>query len=400
MQSRNDDAKVYGGGDRNRDLVDSAGRRARQYGYPRGYGGYGWGGWGSTIQGSTAAGLGYFNMGRGAYNEDTAVARSINNDTYLRWNQYMYLSQQHANSLYHQRLIAEHMRVDKARAALQDRLRNHPLDRDVTDGDALSVLVDELLNPAAGVSLGSIMTPLKAELIQQIPFRVASEGVTICIDQMTMNEQWPLALRVDAFKPEREGLRKAVVEALEEDKKGELLPKTVENVQAAIDHLRIKFHEIVPQTNPDYIPANDTIKAMAGLAKMLYSPKIEEILAELEDYAGTTLGEFLAFMQAYNLRFAAANSFRQRAIYRKLYPMLLEQVAGRVAPAGSSGEAPAVVAPDATPGKEAQAGAESPGPRATLGLKSAAIDFFKPMDWKHLSAMRQAAARESINRLA
>ena len=108
-----------------------------QYGYPGGYGGYGWGGWGSTIQGSTAAGLGYFNMGRGAYNEQTAVARSINNDTYLRWNQYMYQSQQHANNLYHQRLRAEHMRVDKARAAIQDRLRNHPEERDITDGDAL-----------------------------------------------------------------------------------------------------------------------------------------------------------------------------------------------------------------------------------------------------------------------
>ena len=59
---------------------------------------------------------------------------------------------------------------------------------------------------------------------------------------------------------------------------------------------------------------------MAGLAKMLYSPKIEEILAELEDYGGTTLGELLAFMHAYNLRFAAANSFRQRRIYMKLYP--------------------------------------------------------------------------------
>ena len=58
--------------------------------------------------GSNAAGLGYFNMGRGAFNEQTAVARSINNDTYIRWNQYMYLSQQHANSLYHRRLIAEH----------------------------------------------------------------------------------------------------------------------------------------------------------------------------------------------------------------------------------------------------------------------------------------------------
>ena len=63
-------------------ILISAGNARAQSGYPGGYGGYGWGGWGSTIQGSTAAGLGYFNMGRGAYNEQTAVARSINNDTY------------------------------------------------------------------------------------------------------------------------------------------------------------------------------------------------------------------------------------------------------------------------------------------------------------------------------
>ena len=99
-------------------------------------------------------------------------------------------------------------------------------------------------------------------------------------------------------------------------------------MQAAIDRLRNKFNELVPLTDPTYIPAHDTIKAMAGLAKMLYSPMIEEILAELEDYGGTTLGELLAFMHAYNLRFAAANSFRQRRIYMKLYPMLLEQVNG------------------------------------------------------------------------
>ena len=353
-----------------------------QYGYPGGYGGYGWGGWGSTIQGSTAAGLGYFNMGRGAYNEQTAVARSINNDTYLRWNQYMYLSQQHANTMYQKRLRAEHMRVDRANAAIEDRLRTHPEERDITDGDALEVLVDAILNPSAAVSLSTIKTPLKSELIQEIPFRVASEGVTICIDQMTMNEQWPLALRVDAFKPEREGLRKAVTLALEEDKKGDLEPKTVENVQTAIDRLRTKFHELVPPTSPDYIPAHDTIKAMAGLAKMLYSPKIEEILAELEDYGGTTLGELLAFMQAYNLRFAKANSFRQRRIYMKLYPMLLEQVNGRIGPGGPSG------------GNEVAANerAGSAGPKAVDGLKSAAVDFFKDMDWKHLSGTSKATA--------
>jgi hypothetical protein len=363
-----------------------------QYGYPSGYGGYGWGGWGSTIQGSTARGLGYFNMGRGAYNENTAVARSINNDTYMRWNQYMYLSQQHANSLYNQHLHAEHNRVEKARAAIQDRLRNHPETRDITDGDALNVLFDELSNPAnAGLSPGAIKTPLKAELIQQIPFSFASEGVTICIDQMTMNEQWPLALRVDAFKPEREALRQAVVKALDEDKKGDLEPKTIEAVQAAIDALRYKFTELVPPTSPDYIPAHDTIKAMAGLTKMLYSPKIEEILAELEDYGGTTLGELLAFMHAYNLRFGAANSFRERRIFMKLYPMLLEQVNGRVSAVTQSGSQ-GVAAAEST-GSQAVETAEKMGPKAVDGLKSAAVDFFKEMDWNHLTGSAKPAGQ-------
>ena len=84
----------------------------------------------------------------------------------------------------------------------------------------------------------------------------------------------------------------------------------------------------VPQDAPDYVEAQNKIKAMAGLIKMLDSSKIEKVLAELEDYQGTTLGDLLAFMQAFNLRFAAANSYRQRQIYQKLYPMLAEQANG------------------------------------------------------------------------
>src|SRR5262249_49953602 len=142
---------------------------------------------------------------------------------------------------------------------------------------------------------------------------------------MTMDGQWPLALRVDAFRPEREGLRKAVSAALEEDKEGNLEPDTIQAVQTAIDQLRKKFESLVPQNSPDYITARDRIKAMKGLTKMLYSPAMEKVLAELEDYQGTTLGDLLGFMQAFNLRFAPANSYRQRQIYLKLYPMLAEQ---------------------------------------------------------------------------
>jgi hypothetical protein len=205
-------------------LSSVGGRDANaQYGYPAGYGGYGWGGWGSTPQSALARGLGAFNMGRGAYNEDTAVARSINTDTVMRWNQYAYQSQQTAKNSYQARLLARRNSINRARAEIQDRLRNNPSTRDITDSDALNVLLDVLSNPAAGGSaLRRIKTPLKPELIQEIPFAFASEGITICLDQMTMDEQWPLALRVDDFRPERDGLRQAVQFALEQDKEGDL----------------------------------------------------------------------------------------------------------------------------------------------------------------------------------
>jgi hypothetical protein len=363
------------------------------YGYPRGYGAYGWGGWGSTPQGSLARGLGAFSMGRGIYNENTAVARSINTNTVMRWNNYVYQSTQAAANRYAARMRAERARTTRLRGEIQDRLRNHPEQRDITDGDALNTLLDVVLNPAVvGSSLQLIKTPLRHDVIRDIPFEYASEGMTVCLDRMTMEDQWPLALRVEAFRPTRETVRKAVAAALEEDKEGNLEPETIRAVQTAIDQLRQTFDKLVPQSSPDYIPAHDTIQAMSGLTRMLYSPQMEQIIAELEDYQGTTLGDLLGFMQAFNLRFAPANSFRQRQIYLKLYPMLAEQANGSLG--SRAGNVPAVATEAVNTvektGGEAVRAAEGAGSRtvdvvedaghkAANGLKSAAIEFFKDM---------------------
>jgi hypothetical protein len=368
-------------------VLSAAGEARAQYGYgyPYGYGGYGWGGWGSTPGSSMARGLGIFSMGRGMYNLDTAQARSINLNTSIRWNNAMYQATAASAERHAARVKAKMERTIKLQAEIQDRLRNHPEQRDITDGDALNVLLDVLLNPAiADRSLQQIRTPLRHEIIRDIPFEYASEGMTVCLDRMMMDGQWPLALRDEVFRPEREGLRKAVSAALEEDKEGNLEPETIQAVQTAINQLRSKFDRVVPQDRPDYLTARDTINAMNGLTKMLYSPMMEKVLAELEDYQGTTLGDLLGFMQAFNLRFAPANSYRQRQIYLKLYPMLAEQ-----ANSGSLGSAAgdvSAVATNAAKDAEKVGGAavgavERAGGDAIEGLKSAAIDFFKGMKW-------------------
>jgi hypothetical protein len=123
---------------------------------------------------------------------------------------------------------------------------------------------------------------------------------------------------------------------------------------------------------------------MNGLPKMLYSPQMEKVIAELEDYQGTTLGDLLGFMQGFNLRFAPANSYQQRQIYVSLYPMLAEQ-ANSDSLGSAAGDVFAVATDTAktveNAGDAAVGAVEHVGGDAIDWLKSAAIDCFKGMKW-------------------
>lgn len=309
--------------------VAASGTARAQFGYPGGYGGYGWGGWGSTPQGDIARGLGAFNLGAGQGNLLDAQAQSINTDTVLRWNQAAWESQHALNVSNYLHLKQRQAAVNRAQAATYDRLRNHPEIRDIQDGDSLNVLLDILTNPAVShSSYRMLRTPLSREVILDIPFEYASEAMTICLDQITGKESWPLALRDDAFTADRQRLQDAVKAALDEDERDDLRPKTIRAVTDAISALRKHFEASVPATDPSHNESRDYLKSLAGLTRMLYSPKVDEILAELEKYQGTTVSDLIAFMQAFNLRFAPARSFRQRQIYTTLYTILDNAVDG------------------------------------------------------------------------
>ncbi len=344
-----------------------------QFGYPGGYGGYGWGGWGSTPQGDIARGLGAFNTGVGQANLADAQAASINTDTVMRWNQALWTSQHALNVSNYLRRRQRQATVDNARAQIYDRLRNHPETHDIEDGDALNVPLDILQNPAVyRTAYRSLRAPLPKEVIQDIPFEYASEAMTICLDQITNKDGWPLALREDVFAPNREAVQKEIKAALEEDERGDLRPATIQGVTDAIKALRVHFEEVVPKTSPDYIATRDYIKSMAGLTRMLHSTQVDQILAELEKYQGTTVSDLLAFMQAFNLRFAPAKSFRQRQIYLKLYPILADAVNGPLSGVAGNVEDGA---------KSVVQSAE----KAASDVGSAAASFFKGMSWDHLS---------------
>jgi hypothetical protein len=291
-----------------------------------GFGGFGWGGWGSTVQGDIEQGLGALDLAAGQYNLDTGQANAINNQTAARWNQAVWRSQRELNAANYLRRKRREARVNAALADMYDRLRNNPETRDIIVGDALNVVRDILVNPSAsGAAFRTLKDPIDPRLIPEIPFAYASEMMTICLNEITTTDGWPRALRAESFQPQREALRKAIQMALDEDRDDDLSEETVRAVGTAVQKLRQKFEQEVPPTDPTYYEARDYLKTLAGLTRILYSPKADEILAALETYRGTTLGDLLAFMQSFNLRFGPARSFQQRQIYLSLYPMLARQ---------------------------------------------------------------------------
>jgi len=310
-------------------LAIAAGDAMAQY-YP-GYGGFGWGGWGgggNTVQSNVARGLGYYDIGAGVYNEDTAIADSINANTVENWNQYLWNGQQEANRREYLRM-ARRMRKDaQSGDAILTRLRDNPTPADIESGAALNVVLDQLTDPRIQSSaLRLATTPLESKVIKDIPFQSATEPVSISLSQLTAKGNWPTALMADAFAPERAEYQQAVEQALREDEsdEGQIRPETLQRINNALARIHAKLQASPPADRAQYIQAENFLRTQYGMARLLQNPKIEKVLAELDKTPRTTLGNLLGFMHTYNLRFGQANTEDQRAVYRQLYPILVAQ---------------------------------------------------------------------------
>ena len=106
--------------------------------------------------------------------------------------------------------------------------------------------------------------------------------------------------------------------------------------------------------------AENYLKAVYGITRMLQTPAIEQFLKELEKVPTTDLAHVLSFMHSFNLRFGAAKTPIQEGAYDQLYPTL-------------AALRDRVQAPDSNP-YAAQAG--QPNPQQVT-------NFFSGMDFSH-----------------
>lgn len=303
------------------------------YGMYGGYGGYGWGGWGgagSTVGGSVAQGLGMMYMGEGVYNKQTAIANSINFDTMIRWNQYVYEAQKEATHQYYARRDAHIAKNKDAYNAFLTRLNENPSRRDIEQGDALNAILDQLNDPRIQSStLRSVDVNVAADLIRQVPFTKASEAITISLEQLKDATKWPRVLRDARFAAEQKEFEAAVIQGRKEDAEGEISPETLNKVRAVATRLKEKLDATPLSDRTETREAQNFVKTIFAMTRMLANPRVERVLDELKKIETTTVGHLLGFMRTFNLRFGPATTPEQRNAYNELFAAM-DQVRDKI----------------------------------------------------------------------
>ena len=305
-------------------LALQGGAAHAQYGYPGGYGGYGWSGWGGgeTVQGSMARGLGVYAAGVGSYNQQTAVANSINTDTVTRWNEYMWESQVLANRRERERISQRAKLSKEAHSAIEKRLRENPEPNDIYRGDALNVALEQINDPRVYTkALSAAKVKIGGEAIRDIPFSYSTEAITTSIHQITQGKP-PEVLLTPAYESERNALKAVGAKIREQIEAGKPDPATIDEALTIIDAIQSKVDQSLPKNSRDRVAADKYLKSLYGLLGMYKTPAMNFLLAGVEKRPEANLGDLLNFMSSFNLRFGPANTPRQREVYGKLYPEL------------------------------------------------------------------------------
>ncbi len=141
---------------------------------------------------------------------------------------------------------------------------------------------------------------------------------------------------------------------------------TIKHLNQAINRFHAAFVAEIDPSNPGYGDAEAYFATLASLSRLLHDPSMKKVLAELDTKREVPLGDLIAFMSTYNLRFGPATNSRQLQLYEGLVPML-ERVRDEM---------------NKTPGSAPP----PPAPGEASNLPAAARGAFQKMPWPQLEA--------------
>jgi hypothetical protein len=324
-----------------------------------GFDGWGWGGWGMVASPESAAlqGAGQFAMGAGMYNLNTAQANNIDAQTAIKWNDYVAQIAHESARINAARTDARLARTRAAYDARQQELRENPSRRDIENGNALNVAVEDLSDPRLGSSvLRAAKTPVASRLIATVPFVYASERITLMLDDLRATVKWPEVFDDPRFADDKKTFDDLVARLRGEANEGNISSGLIRQARDFMQALRGKVEEH-PLRDPDHQKqALGFVTACSSLLGLLDKPNIGPAILDLRKIQDTRVGNLLGFMHAYNLRFGAATTPEQRQVYNELFA-ILDQTRDQILA-------------EAKPGPTTSAKADP----------KAAIDFFQNLD--------------------
>ncbi|MBA3389232.1 MAG: hypothetical protein H0U02_07715, partial [Rubrobacter sp.] len=114
------------------------------------------------------------------------MAQAFNVNTMIGLNEYIYQSIRFENAEKARRRAESAARRLANHRRILDRIRNHPDHYDLTKGDALNALFEQLLDPKAHPSSHrNNSLPLDVDTVRRIPFFYGPKGATISMARIS-----------------------------------------------------------------------------------------------------------------------------------------------------------------------------------------------------------------------
>jgi hypothetical protein len=295
------------------------------YGYPvwDGYG-YGYGsGYYSSEAALESAAAGAYLQGLGAYELYDAAAGAINAETFMKLNQYDYLSRREAEYRYGAKRREHFQHLASVRKAIDERLVFDPTDRDIHVGDALNAATAAVKrHKPFRKDPGLIAFAIPRNCFENLTFTIPAESVRINPRELSEPDQWPIGLRDDRYAPERNAYESAIKRIFVEAANDGVTPRTLRQIDGAVARLRAKLENDPPPALAERAEARSHVQVLAATAKTLHHGQVGEILTDLELGPPQTLVALIGFMNKHQLRFGAAQTARQRQAHQDLHTIL------------------------------------------------------------------------------
>jgi hypothetical protein len=248
----------------------------------------------------------------------------------MRWNERLWLAQHEVN-----------LRRAVAKGALEKTGGNpaphpdsitdpkfvySPSPDDIIRGDAMNSILDALDHPARtgppGPQLLSARANVSGAMIGEIPFQYGTGAILSILGHLTEGNSRP-ALESEGLVSDCRVFKHVIGELREQESAGGRIDDaTVAKARAILRGMRSKIETKIPKDSLDRLDAESYLKALYGLVRMLEPPPIDTLLAGVRKGSNTTLGDLLAFMNLFNLRFGPAKTPRQKQHYAELFVQL------------------------------------------------------------------------------